>query len=429
VNRAACIIGIAASLALGAYPARAQLVADAYEQPPLTALDRLLPAVVLQSGNHRIENDYDVRGNLVEFGLESSFGSYRPRSIPMVVVRVQEILTLAQAIDAYQRSNRELATELRGVMRVGADNVGDIITSPIRTSSSIVSQFFTNNIGQTVKELSNIADPDVRGVYDAEAAAKKNVYEAFMPSDPILAAHKRSVANQLGLDVFSSNPMVQAFLDTLAKARGGGRRNAGLITVSLPRGVEIAVADRGIEAKVASDITRKTIRELYEQNFAELQGAGAPEDLVHAFLTHPTLSPRHKTSISAYLARLEGVSNRRALLDAALGSVSEEDALAYVQVARILLHYHRELARLARLSSGGGILVAVTDADRMLVTLPFDLLYWNRETDEVFSKLTEFAARKGYAERELLLTGVASEKAKRQLAERGFVTRESYLFR
>ena len=55
-----------------AAPALAQLTADAHENPPRIALDKILPATMMQSGVHRVEDDVRLEGTLFEFTLEST---------------------------------------------------------------------------------------------------------------------------------------------------------------------------------------------------------------------------------------------------------------------------------------------------------------------------------------------------------------------
>jgi hypothetical protein len=349
----------------------------------------------------------------------------------MVILRIHEIRTLAQAVDAFQRGNLKLAAELREVMRRGSGSGVDILTSPLDTGSADISRYVNNNVGQSIEELRKQSDPKEQRALGADGSSglEKNMYESWLPEDPILAAHKRAVALQLDLDIYSSNTRVQVFLDTLARARGGGNRNAGMAAIALPNKPEITV-DRGrLEFAVRTAVARKTVRELYVQNQAALAAMGIEADLYHAFLTHRAFSPRHKTEITAYLVYLEGTANRGALLRAALGASDEISALGYTRMARMLAYYHETTERLAGLVSGGSVLMATTAGNNMIMVLPFDLLWWSTDTDRIFSGLAKFADKNGFALRELLLVGIASEATRVQLEGRKFLLRERYLLR
>lgn len=433
MSRTATFKGLAALCLLAwlAAPAEAQLKTDAHEQAPHIELDKVFPETLMQSDSYRIEDNLRVKGTLFEFTLDSNHGRYQVLSIPMTIVRIHEIRTLAQAVDAFQRDNQQLAAELRGVIYVGGDSAVDILASPLDSAGSVISQFVNNNVGQTISEINNLNDPAVRRVRDPnkEPDITKNPYESWVGEDPILAAYKRSIASQLDLDIYSSNSRVQAFLEVVAHARAGGNRNAGIVTVSMPNPPEITVDRGSIEFSVRTAMAQKTVRELYIQNEAALQSIGIAPDLYHAFLSHGAFSPRHKTAITAYLVYMQGVANRGELLRAALGATDEVSALGYARMARMLAYYHETTEKLTGLVSGGSVLMATTTGNNMAMVLPFDLVWWSEDTDRIFSSLAKFADQNGFTLRELLLVGVTSAAARAQLGRLKFTIREKYLLR
>ncbi len=412
-----------AALAGLPWSAAAQSLVSAYEDAPVVGLDEVLSPGLIRSGNHRVLDEVRGRGNSLSFTMESDFGLYRVDSIAMVALRVREIRTLAQAIDDYQRSNEQLAAELRGVMTVGADNWVDILTSPVKTVGSMAGQA-ANNVGQTFTEIGGIAEGST-----GPQASRPGVYESMIPSDPALASHKRNAASQLGLDVFSSNPRVQEFLNTLARARGGGNRNAGIITVSLPTGDVRQVAGGRLRNAATMAITRMTIPELYRHNESRLAALGVSEPQLGAFLTHRALSPRHKTLIVEHLVFMDRVGNPGAALLAASAARSEVEALAHVQTTQMLALYHEQEAPVRRLVSGGHVLLAVAADEALIVVLPFDVLYWNRDTEEIFTAVRAFAEGAGLGRRVVLLDGTATERARDEFTDLGFDLRTRFPYR
>ncbi|NIM28787.1 MAG: hypothetical protein GTO67_09740 [Gammaproteobacteria bacterium] len=409
-------------------PAHAQLVADAHEQPPRVELEQVFSETLMQSGEHRVEDNLRIVGTRFEFSIDSAYGRYQVRSIPMAILRIHEIRTLAQAVDAYQRENQRLAEELRGIIQVGTSSSAAMLASPLDPGSAATGQLVNNNVGQAIDDARRSKGTQDIGLAKAPGA-DENLYESWIPGDPILAAHKSAVAAHLDLDIYSSNTRVQAFLDTLARARAGGNRGAGMATVSLPNRPEISV-DRGrIEFAVRTAVARMSVRELYVQNQAALAGIGIEPDVYHAFLSHRAFSPRHKSEITAYLVYLQGVANRGELLRAALQADNETEALGYVRMARMLAYYHESTERLKGLVSGGSVLMATTGSGNMALALPFDFLWWSAETDRVFSSLANFADDNRFKLRELLLIGISSDAARAQLERRKFTVREKFLFR
>ncbi len=404
-----------------AYGAHAQTEDIKYEAPPRVSPDRVLGPALLRSGNHRVREEVRTRATWLEFEIESDFGSYKALSIPMVAVRVHEIRTLAQAVDQFRRNNQQLAESLRGKLEVGADSFVDILTSPLSTSSQIVKQFRVN-VARTFEELRE-GSPEAA----EKSADERSIYDGFEPGDPILASHKRNVASQLDLDFYSSNPRVQEFLDTVAAARGAGRVSAGVVTISLPRGQEFRPAGGRVDASVRAAMTHNTINQLYARNFDRLVSSGVPEELANAFLSHPVLSPSHKTMLTEQVAYLDGVENRGALLRAALSAASEEEALSFVQIGKLLFAYRERSGSLKSVAAAGHMVLAITSDGAIAVMLPLDVLYWNRETREVFSGLQAFARAKGFERHAIISSSIITESAKGGLYALGFELEERYL--
>jgi hypothetical protein len=323
-----------------------------------------------------------------------------------------------------------LAAALRSVVYTQNNAAVDILTSPLDSGGSVTRNFMNNNVGQAIENIGKRPDPMAPDARDPNGSGTEgNMYESWLPGDPILAAHKRAVASHLDLDIYSSNTRVQAFLDILARARGGGNRNAGMIQIAIPNKPEIVV-DRGrIQFEVRTAISRKSVRELYIQNETALRAMGIEPDLYHAFLSHRAFSPRHKTEITAYLTYMDAVTNRGSLLRAALRAKDEISALAYTRMARMLAYYHETTEKLTGLVSGGNVIMATTSGKNMAMVLPFDLVWWSSDSDRVFSSLAKFADQNGFALRELLLVGITSDLTRLQLERRKFVVWERYLFR
>lgn len=410
-------------VAAAACSSHAQTTAAEYETPPRIRPDRILPPVLLASGNHRVRDEVQNRENWIQFEIQSDFGTYKVLSLPMVALRVHEIRTLAQAVDEFQRSNEKLAETLRGQLAVGADSFVEILASPLGTSAQIVSQFRIN-VAQTFEELRNGPPKE----YERKSA-QESFYSQFEPGDPVLAAHKRNAASQLDLDVYSSNLKVQEFLETVAAARGAGQQSAGVVTISLPRDHEARTGRGQVEAAVRAAMTHNTINQLYARNFQRLASAGIDKDLADAFLSHPVLSPWHKTMLTEQTVFLDGVANRGALLRASQTARSEEEALAYVQVAKMLSTYNERFGALRGLVGAGHIVLATTRDGAILALLPFDLVYWNRETERVFSGLAEFAQEKAFERHAVISSGIVTDLARQKLAGLDFELEERFLLR
>lgn len=402
--------------ALVAAPAAGQ---GDYDRGATVVLDQVLPESLIASGQHRVSGARRVGQHTLEFDIESeAAGVQSARSIPLAVVRIQEAQTLTQAMSQFRSDTRQQAEETRGQIQVGGDSLVDIIGSPLDTSAKVVGQF-GRNVGQTFEELGQFPGPDARDERGGGATA----------ADPIFVSHRRSVAGALKLDPYSSNPAVQRFLDAMARARIGGLPRAGITTVSVPRPPEVVVAGGRLEERIRSDMLNEEHGELFERDAARLREAGVSDALAARLLAHDVLTPTHKISIAEYVTFLEGADNRGALVEAALAAQDEVEALAKVQLARMYAHYHESWTPLASLVPAGHLALAVTRDNAVVMALPFDILEWTPDNERVFVSLAQFAARKSATSRVVLLTGVATPRARAGLEARGFQVHERFLFK
>lgn len=399
----------AAIVLLSATSAHAQT-----ESAPALTPDQLLPASVVRSGHHRVLDDVRVEGYLAEVDIESDFGTYRTRGLPMILLRVHEVETLAQAVTHFERENQRLAAELRGQLRVGADSFVDILASPLRTTAKLVDQA-TSNVNQTLREINTLGANSPAG-----AAGAGLRYESLMPDDPILAGHKRNAARQLGLDVYSSNPRVQDFLDAVATARSSGQAGAGAITVALPQRAERAVAGGRVQATIEAAVAQRPPGELLREVQAVLEATGVEPALAAEFARAPTLSPRHKAAIALHLRELDGARNPGAVVETALAARSEIEALTAVALTRMLARYHEAVSPVVELVSSGHLPVAVSRDGALVVALGFDVLYWDASSARVFDAIARHASDRGYPRREVLVLGAVTQQAREQLAALGF---------
>jgi hypothetical protein len=122
---------------------------------------------------------------------------------------------------------------------------------------------------------------------------------------------KRKIAYDLGVDVYSSNRVLQNELDGLSKAQALGSLG---VSAAIPYGGGTVVGISRM-SQTAGDVNRllrdETPSGLRNLNERKLQAMGVDRSLTERFLNTTQLSPRHKTMIVASLERLSGVGAGR----------------------------------------------------------------------------------------------------------------------
>ena len=149
----------------------------------------------------------------------------------------RELRTLAQAISQYKLNDYAFAECLRGQLTVNAYSLVDVMTAPFSMAKQRA-----NNIGQMAEEFGDFPT----GALDTTSPT----YVDDMSIDIIGGTHKRNSAYQLGLDAYSTNPKVQEFLNTVAKARSRGHFKSGIATSQIPPSRQVKIAGGCLDAEI-----------------------------------------------------------------------------------------------------------------------------------------------------------------------------------
>ncbi len=396
---AICFLGT--GVAVGAVELETRDVFDA---------SQILPAKLRQSIHHRVRDDVRVDNGYFVFEVESDFGNYPVRSVGVLRNRVHEITTMAQALAQFEYSDEEFLHSIRGQRGVASESVVDILTRPVETVSQLASNL-SSNINQTLE-----------GDY-GEGFSGERVPPSGPSGDP--GPQRRSAASQLNLDVYSSNPDVQGFLDKVEEARRLGRMRSAMATISGSE-PEPNVINAVFGHKIRTLLKNETAESLTYYNESRLQRMAIDENVTADFLAHPAYSPRNQTLLVAYLTLLPDVANRTALVQSALSARTETDAIANRYVARMLVHYDREVGPLSTLDLTGVGIKATTTTGNTVAFVRHDVLLWNEPTVSLAQDLGHTLREFGTAE--LVMSGLLSEWARERLNARKIRVRERFSF-
>ena len=385
-----------------------------FEQAETPALSSLLPSELRQSVHHSVE-EVHVDGRFYSFRLDSEFGTYAVPSLALLRVRVQEIETLAQAVNQFQPLDGPDSGEMRGTYSISADSALDILTSPVSSAGNLAGQV-AGNLNETLT-----------GVPQAEGEQVVRHPMTEVVDDPVQAMHRRNVAAQWGLDPYSSNARVQDFLDAVARARSSGRISAGAPTFFAQSQRGLSIEDPAIDAEVAAALKSLSPAELRSECAGLIAGMQVRADLADRFVGQTVYSPRHIARISRYLAVLDGVLNRAAFIEAALKAGDERMVMAFEETAMMLAYYHRHVARLRKLHAGHDFLEAVTTDNGIVYFAPVDIVYWSRPTAELFDEKLQRDRAAGFRGWELVAAGGVTPVAARELASRDYTVRDRFV--
>ena len=387
--------------------------ADEYETRPFANATELLTGELLQSGHHRIES-VDINGGSYQFVIDSEFGTYHVQSMTLMGIRVHEIKTLAQAIDQFEKEDDQLSAILRSQLHVSGESAVKIITSPLGTASQLAGQM-AENLGETLAGVDILAE---NGEFR---------YEDTEPADAIAATHKRNIASQLDLDVYSKNANVQAFLNTVTKERTAGKISAGVALVRNQSPDSNLVENRQLDMVIRLRLKNNSVMELKNINDQMLNKIQVEQDVIRHFLDHAIYSPRQQTVITAYLDYLEGTRNRSVFIRQAMQASDEASSLTYEQLSRMMVLYKTRHDGLEKVYSLLSVMGAITSKGGMVFFTADDITYWSEDTARKYREIINKAKTAGFSNIELVSYGIITPLARRKLEEEGFILYENFL--
>ena len=387
-----------------------------YESPPTLMARDVLSAWLLRSENHRVLDEIQYEGYFFQFELEVDDGTELVTSKALLKIRVHEAAAVAEASNAMllqtkvpasgsgtQPSEQDYMSARSSSAR--GDLVGEVPFSQIRLS------------GKKKTSPDTPAKAGSMGVPDSVSATG---------SSQGLDAHKRAVAARLQLDVYTSNAVAQGLLDQLALARVKGKAPLGA-GFFIERDPETKLARGLVDAEVRRALKDNTPGELRGMNDQILATLAIPAEVRQRFLDHPAFTPRHRTFITAYLKQMGTVESGESLLLAALSAENEIQALFFEQLARMLAIYNEQVEALAKLSLAGLTVTAHTRTGTLVVAQPVDIVYWSEYFDLLTHSIDGLPEASASPGRELIVTGMFTDRARRELQGRGFTVRDRFL--
>jgi hypothetical protein len=206
--------------------------------------------------------------------------------------------------------------------------------------------------------------------------------------DNFLSSTKRQLAKKLGVDVYSRNPDLQARLDSMAKARMGGRGIVTVATFFVPVGLIASAVMTVSNINSAADqlVDDNDRGDLFQMNKKALLALGFPEEKVSGFLNHPYYTPREITYFRFYLEKLKRVQGSAVLLDLAIAAVTEIPADKILHEAQIAADSLRDAPRAMKIIViPEGLILA--NEDKVALITAYDFL----DNSVLGSRVTEQA--------------------------------------
>ncbi len=372
-----------------------------FEAPTPTTVSAILPPALRRGEHFQVEEAVATRHLMHEFKMTSDYGTHVLLSRRMLEIRARETETMARFI--HMKGGPEFLKSLGSSLAALPTAAVQIVLHPVDSARKI-----GTGLSKTAKRVGDIFRRRPRSVYEDSAGAN-----AFNGSA------KRELAGALGLDVYSTNPQLQHFLDRVANWRSAGSLTVDVASFALPVVGFVAVTTARWRADVQRLLCDKSPAELERHNAGVLMELGIPRSTWWAFLSHPWLSPRHETVITAATKEMQGVAGLSYVLDAARTAQSEVGALMQEQQAILLAYHHTDLERLTSIVPASYLLAARTTSGNQIAFLPVDALSWTAASSALIEALASAMPPVEDRTRTIYVTGTATDRVRAELARRG----------
>lgn len=367
-------------------------------------VSEILPASMIKGKHYVIRDTVVSDGYMHQYTVDSEFEEFVVTGDGALRKLIKEIEAIAVLKDMSKTDAYIDALKKAGTMPV--DFAKNLVTNPIGT---------VTGVPKGVYRL-------VRNAATAVTSKRGAGQDDEIKSALAVSAYKRELAYKLGVDVYSSNEVLQEELN-----RFGWAGAVGSLTVTaamLPVGGGVAVAFKGTRLSQQFNNLLKEeppprLRQLADKKLEEI---GIAEGLRKAFLDHPQYTPRHKTVIVGCLGMLEGAGGRDSFLRYSLQAEDEETANFFQNMAETMRGYKETVSPITGIDVVPALVFARAKNGSVLIPFPLDHGVWTQRADAVIrTAMTRYKDAKAGspATFELWVTGTLSPLAKRSLQALG----------
>jgi len=376
------------------------------EPAPVLKASALLTPALLKGPHHSVADAVATEGFFHQFTVSSEFGSFEALGRSQLAVRIHEIDALF-ALQDVSKTEVFLTAAGQSVVNVGKSAAG-VVTDPSGTAKNMGSgvKRFGVNLGRRTKRAVD-SSGDSAGDENTEGNAATGAANSVLGVNSAM----RRWAQKVGVDPYTTNPVLREALEGIAKVDSAGSI-ATKVVVPIPAVV-------GMTSSVGSLVWSKDPEEVRKINEQRLRDLRVPEAIAKALAGNRTFTLTAQTRL---IAALHAVNVRGCADYAATAAVAtnEREALFFVESAEMLQERHAR-EQVSKILSDSRALVAALPGGKAVALLPLD---WVRATSATTGVLRELAARAkeelGATTLDIHLTGRASPRLTKEIPALGW---------
>jgi hypothetical protein len=241
-----------------------------------------------------------------------------------------------------------------------------------------------------------------------------------------VSSNKRELASRMGVDVYSSNSVLQKELNSVAWATAIGSLSLSAVLAPIGGPAVAAVSLTRVSQQLTDQLREYPPQRLREMNGQKLEAMGVSPGLTSRFLDHPSYTVTQDTVIVHSLEALPGARGRETFIEQALTADDEETANFFMNIAETMKGYHSKVAPIQQISVNGPLVFAKASNGVVLIPLPLDAAIWTeRASQRVPMAVASYkAANPSVKKFDVWITGTASKMVKDEMGKLGGLVSE-----
>jgi hypothetical protein len=386
-----------------------------FEADPVFQAKDLVGPELLQGPHFTVDSRVPVKGLLYRFTLRTDYGVFDVHGIHMLQIRVREVAAIAQIDD--MSKTKEFAEAAANAVARPVTSTVNMLMNPVQTVQGLPGG------------LGRLFDRVKLGAESVEAAAtaptQSTEQTAVDVSERVgsitvtalgYEKERRDLAKGLGIDPYTTNPVLAKKLDDMAWVAFSGRFSVqAAMTVLVPYSTAMS----------AVTITNSTVydtpqADLLISDRAIFARTGATDAQVTALMKNKQYSLSVLTALAAAIERLRGVNGLGSIVAFATIAQNQDEARFVAGAVNMLARYHESTQPLA-LVTAPGPLVGRAVRGSLVLPAPVDYVPWTERVARAAQRDNMQAPQKT-----AWVSGQMSRRASKEFTAKGWQVYESY---
>jgi hypothetical protein len=388
---------------------------SAFEPEPVLRAQDLVAAELLKGPRFTVDDRVPVKGMLARFTIRSDFGTFDAHGIHMLQIRVKEAVAIGQ-IDDMSKTKEFAEAAGKAIARPVTSTVNMLI-HPVDTVTGFpdgVMRLFGRIELGSEKVVAAASAPDTSGgqkVADVSQRVGSITVNALG-----YEKERRDLAKGLGVDPYTTNPVLAKKLDDMAWVAFSGRFGIqAAVSVFVPYSMAmstVTIMNTTVYDTPPADLINKAQ--------ATFKATGASDAVVTALMKDPQYSLSTLTALAQGCERLQGVNGMASVVGFAAIAKTQDETRLVAAAVNMLARHHESVERMALVTAPGPI-IGSTVSGKVVVPAPVDYVAWTQRS-------AAFAGREDLKAptRTAWLSGRMSPTARKEFAARGWKVDESY---